>query len=111
MNLIEKWKNRETKKKLREENIRLKTEIEMQYKIPKPPVCTIERNVQKICSRLQYNGMQLAPPSEIIKEELCRELIEYIKPFVEYDFERNGYREEVYTATLYVTTGDKRYEH
>lgn len=70
MNLIEKWKNRETKKKLREENIRLKTEIEMLHKIPKPPVCTVERNVQKICARISYSGMESRLPSEMIKYEL-----------------------------------------
>lgn len=110
MNLIEKWKSRETKKKLRDENIRLKTEIEALNKIPKPPVCTIERNVQKVCSCLRYNGMQLVPPSDIIKEDLCREMIKYIEPFIQYDFERNGYGEEAYTAILYVATGDKRNE-
>ena len=31
MNLIEKWKNRETKKKLREENIRLKDRLKRGY--------------------------------------------------------------------------------
>lgn len=48
MNLIEKWKNRETKKKLHEENIRLKSELKAYMKIP-PPVCTVERNVQRVC--------------------------------------------------------------
>ena len=43
MNLIEKWKNRVTKKKLREENIRLKAEIEVRMKTPYP-VCTVSHS-------------------------------------------------------------------
>ena len=110
MNLIEKWKNRETKKKLREENIRLKTEIEMLHKIPKPPVCTVERNVQKVCARISYSGMESRLPSEMIKYELKRKLMENIDPFIEYDFDKNGYGEENYTAILYAATGDRKHE-
>ena len=106
MNLIEKWKNRETKKKLREENIRLRTEIEVHMKTPYP-VCTVERNVQKVCARISYSGMELSLPSEIIKSELHKKLMENIEPFVEYDFDKNG-QEENYTAILYVATGDRR---
>ena len=108
MNLIEKWKNRETKKKLREENIRLKTEIEMIHKIPKPPVCTVERNVQKVCAKISCGGMELTLPSQVIKRELHRKLMENVEPFVEYDFDKNGYGEGNYTAILYVETGDRR---
>lgn len=54
MNLIEKWKNRENKKSLREENIRLKEQVEM-LQIPKPPVCTIERNVQAVRVSFEVN--------------------------------------------------------
>ena len=57
MNPIEKWKNRETKKKLREENIRLKAEIETHLKTPYP-VCTVERNVQKVCAKWTLTKMQ-----------------------------------------------------
>lgn len=110
MQIIEKWKNRETKKKLREENIRLKAEIETRMKMPYP-VCTVERNVQKICARISYSGMELRLPSETIKNELKRKLMENIEPFIEYDFDKNGYGEENYTAILYVATGDRRYEH
>lgn len=109
MNLIEKWKSRETKKKLREENIRLKAEIEAHMKTPYP-VCTVERNVQKVCVRISYSGMELRLPSEMIKHELKRKLMENIEPFIEYDFDKNGYGEENYTAILYVATGDRKHE-
>ena len=107
MNLLEKWKNRETKKKLREENIRLKAEIEVHMKTPYP-VCTVERNVQKVCARISYSGMESRLPSEMIKYELKRKLMENIESFIEYDFDKNGYGEENYTAILYVATGDRR---
>ena len=109
MNLIEKWKNRETKKKLREENIRLKAEIEAHMKMPYP-VCTVDRNVQKACARISYSGMELRLPSETIKHELKRKLMENIEPFIEYDFDKNGYGEENYTAILYVATGGRKHE-
>ena len=108
MQIIEKWKSRETKKKLREENIRLKAEIESRMKMPYP-VCTVERNVQKVCARISYSGMKSRLPSEIIKSELHKKLMENIEPFVEYDFDKNGYGEENYTAILYAATGDRKY--
>lgn len=80
----------------------------MLHKIPKPPVCTVERNVQKICARISYGGMELSLSSETIKRELKRKLMENIEPFIEYDFGKNGYGEENYTAILYVATGDMR---
>ena len=107
MQIIEKWKSRETKKKLREENIRLKAEIETRMKMPYP-VCTVERNVQKICARISHSGMESRLPSEMIKYELKRKLMENIESFIEYDFDKNGYGEENYTAILYVATGDRR---
>lgn len=107
MNLIKKWKNRETKKKLREENIQLKAEIEAHMKTPYP-VCTVERNVQKVCANWRVKkGM----PSEIVKHELLHELMTHLSNFVEYDFKNDGHDDMIYTATLYVATGDKRYEN
>ena len=110
MNLIEKWKSRETKKKLREENIRLKTEIEMLHKIPKPPVCTVERNVQKICSTFEVSKDN-EMPTEYVKERIKYDLISYISPFIEYDFCDSRFGGKKIIGTLYVATGDNRYEH
>lgn len=107
MNLIEKWKNRETKKKLREENIRLKTEIEAYMKTPYP-VCTVERNVQKVCAKRMVSEMERGIPSELIKHELLHKLSEHLSDFVEYNFENDRYGNTVYTAILYVATGDRR---
>lgn len=110
MSLFEKWKNRETKKKLREENIRLKTEIEVLHKIPEPPVCTVERNVQKICVSLTINRLQRDVPAEIVKNELLHKLTEHLSDFVEYDFSNDRYGNTTYKAILYVATGDMRHE-
>ena len=108
MNLLEKWKNRETKKKLREENIRLKSEIETYMKTPYP-VCTVERNVQKVCAKWTLTEMQRDIPSEIIKNELLRKLSESLSDFVEYNFENDRHGNTIYTAILYVATGDRKY--
>ena len=110
MNLIEKWKNRETKKKLREENIRLKTEIEMIHKIPKPPVCTVERNVQRIRSdfAIRQNDVMTA---DYAKEKVKHDLLAYISPFIEWDINDDcSTGNKILTGSLYVATGDKRYE-
>lgn len=111
MNLIEMWINRETKKKLREENIRLKTEIEVLHKIPEPPVCTVERNIQKVCAECTVKEMRRDIPAEIVKNELLRKLSECLSDFIEYDFSNDRYGNCKYKAILYVATGDKRYEH
>lgn len=108
MNLIEKWKNRETKKKLREENIRLKAEIEAHMKTPYP-VCTVERNVQKVCAKHMITEMERGIPTEIVKHELLNKLSEHLSDFVEYDFENDRYGNTIYIATLYVATGDRKY--
>lgn len=109
MNLIEKWKNRETKKKLREENIRLKTEIEVRMKTPYP-VCTVERNIQRICVNRTLRLAEREVPSDIVKRELLRQLTEHLSEFVEYDFMDDKYGNRMYIANLYVSTGDRRYE-
>lgn len=112
MNLIEKWENRETKKKLRDENTRLKAKNEQLQKdillVMSHPsnVCTIERNVQKV------KAQKIIPreiyvreyPSEAIKYELCRKLVDLLIPFVEYDYFDNEMG-RVFTATLHVATG------
>lgn len=99
MNLIEKWKNRETKKKLREENIRLKDKIESYAKAP-CRVYTVERNVQKLSATLvAAEGM----PEEIVKQELLRNLTMCLSDFVEYGHEDGG----IHTASLYVATNRK----
>ena len=107
MNLIEKWRSRETKKKLRDENIKLKSKIETLERIPKPPVCTVERNIQEVRGCYAVPRDRADMPAEYIKRELINGLIEYVKPFVEYDIEDRKMVGKVYIAKLYVATGGK----
>lgn len=111
MNLIEKWKNRETKQKLREENIRLQAENRILKGTSKPNVCTIERNIQKVRGCVEVNETNLSIPEEYIKREIAEKIIESVLPFIEYDFQDNGFSGKIYTGTLYVATGDRKYEH
>lgn len=108
MNLIEKWKNRETKKSLREENIRLKAQVEMLHKV-KPPVCTVERDVQAIRTSFEIDLEKEGIPAGYIKNECVLQMVDYLKQFVEYDFKDiQGTNRRAYTATLYVETGDRK---
>lgn len=116
MNLFKRWKNRETKRSLREENIslraeneRLDKEIRMLLKYPSN-VCTIERNVQKVMTQkiIPHEFYMREYPSEAIKYELCNKMVDFLVPFVEYDFFNDENMGRVFTATLYVATGDRR---
>lgn len=111
MNLIEKWKNRETKRKLSEENIRLKEENRCLRSIPRANVCTIERNVQKVCGHFETGEKTLSIPEEYIKRDILRSMVDSLLPFIEYDFHDNGCGGKIYTGTLYVATGGRKYEH
>lgn len=111
MNLIEKWKNRETKKKLREENIRLKWKVENLENLRRTPsVCTIERNVQAVHSEYAVPSYKSDTPEGIIKVRIASNLMDYLMPFIEYDFRDNPHGGKVYTGTLYVATGDRKRE-
>lgn len=107
MKVIEWFKNRETKKKLKEENIRLHAEIETIRKTP-VPVCTVERNIQQICFQRKVGIGEREVPDYIIKEQINRGLMDEIKHFVEYDFFDTNYGERHYTGTIYVATGDRK---
>ena len=109
MSLIEKWKNRETKKKLRQENIRLKAEIEAHMKTLYP-VCTVERNINKVVAKRVVSEMERGIPADVIKHELRNKLSEHLSDFVEYDFENDGHGGIVYKGILYVAARDGRYE-
>lgn len=119
MNLIEKWKNRETKKKLREENIRLsarneelKKQLDISFHITRPTnVIREERNIHKL--RAQFlvennNPYQMDFPTEYIKRQIAGSMLDELEKAIEYDF----YDTEigrVYTGTLWVATGDRKF--
>lgn len=109
MNLIDKWKNRETKKKLREENIRLKEQLALKITYHNP-IVTVERNIQCIQfkQRVQFEH---GVPTDYIKESLAYGILEEIRPFIEYDFHDSPvYGETIYSGTIYIVTGDRKYE-
>lgn len=110
MNLIEKWKNRETKKKLHDENIRLKAQLEVQWRT-KYPVVTIHRNIHAVKGAFhttRYGEMDIPAEyrEEISKEQIKRDMIQYLEPFIEYDFKSNSDGGMDYIGTLYVSMGD-----
>ena len=106
--IAEKWKSRETKKKLREENAKLKGKVETLERLPRPSVCTVERNVQEVNASLVVPFGEADMPVEYIKHSLAKELIEYAKPFIEYNVKDGVMGEKIYFAKIYVATGDKR---
>lgn len=108
MNLIEIWKNRETKRKLREENIRLREENKCLKNIPYSSVCTVERNVQRIQASIDVSLEELEyMPTEAIKKEIACNIMEHLIHFIEYSFE-DVKREKRCIGTLYVATKSKR---
>lgn len=112
MHLIEKIKNYKTKKKLREENIRLKAQIDANLKRPFQ-VMTVDRNIQKVKFSIEIGQMDLdrGVPTEYIKRQIVEGIAQYIQPMIEYDFvDMAGYGGKIYTGTLYVKTGDRNYE-
>ena len=109
MNLIEKWKTRETKKKLREENRELKAELHDQMIKKSILSQTLEKNTRTIRSSIMIK------PNDIItvddaKDMLKRDLMEIAPSFIEWyleDDHRTGDR--ILTGTLYVVMGDRKY--
>ncbi len=75
MKLWEKWKNRETKKKLRAENAALKELLAR-------PLPVVERDVIAV-----RREMILEPniPVEVTKRVVAREMSDYLNPYIEWD--------------------------
>lgn len=88
ISIIEKWKNRETKKKLREENKRLKELLSLQcnrfYRVE--PAIRVEK-VSAIAKIVKYI------PDDYVKSELSREIAKEILPYVKTEIigEEQGY--------------------
>jgi len=88
MNLIDKWKSRQTKKKLREENIRLKTLIESNAKVQRIFEITEQKSIQNVRFSMEIKKSDLYKgiPDEWIKKQLSYGILEYIMPFMKFDF-------------------------
>lgn len=116
MNLIEKWKNRETKKSLKEENIQLQERVRCleervknDFRIQRSPnFIRQERNIQKVQAKFLVendNPYRTEIPSEIIKRQIAEEMVQGLESVIEYNFEDDKLG-IIYTGTLYVATGD-----
>ena len=110
MNLIDKWKRRKTKKKLREENIRLKTLIESNTKVQRIFEITEQKSIQNVrfSMEIKKSDLDKGIPDEFIKKQLSYGILEYIMPFIKFDFsdsiEGGG---KICTANIYVTVEER----
>lgn len=91
------FKNFQTKRQLREENARLKAMV-----CTPPQINTVERNVQKVQSSFAVPHSERDIPEEIIKNEIVRNMIEFLKPLIEFDFTDDGNGGKTYRGYLYI---------
>ena len=101
MNLIEKWKNRETKKKLREENKKLKEMLLPQWKNPALVGCHIVKleKVSAITTVPKYI------PENYINSNLSQKIAEKISQFMKKEIvgEEHGYPDmNIWKGTILV---------
>lgn len=114
MNLIDRWKNRETKKKLREENIKLRDQLKTQFKT-QYPIVTVDQNIHihQVAAIHRISGYEegIIYPygEEIVKECVNRLLMQDLGNFIQYDFKSNGFGGMDCIGTLYVAValGDR----
>ena len=91
------FKNFKTKKQLREENERLKATLSVPLQIH-----TVERNVQKVKSYFVVPYDQRDIPEDIIKERIVINMVEFLKPLIEYDFADDKNGGKIYYGNLYI---------
>ena len=92
------FKNFRTKKQLREENERLKAMLHVPMQIH-----TEQRNVQKVQSSFAVPCYEKDVPEEFIKNQIAKNMIEFLKPHIEYDyFTDEKCNVNIYYGSLYV---------
>lgn len=107
MNLIEKWKNRETKKKLREENLKLKEQLKFNAK-PRNILSVENKRIEKLCVTHQLPPTDDVP-SEYIKRSAEQTLLYQLLPYIDYKISDGGtLGGKAYSATVYVVAGDNQ---
>lgn len=120
MNLIEKWKNRETKAKLREENIRLterNKELDSQLKasfgiMNRPNIIREERNIHKLMAKYLVRRDSIydcSLNSEYIKHEIAKNMVYELEQIMDFDF-HDTKEGRIYIGSLYIATGDRKYK-
>lgn len=93
------FKNFKTKKQLREENAILQARLDTALKLA--PYLQVERHFPlKVEAHFFDNGRKEIP-EDYIKNELCHNLFEQIKPQIKYWTENAGF-EKIYHANLQI---------
>lgn len=96
------FKNFKTKKQLREENEKLNDMLRMVRFVNTRPTIISEKISEKVkCSMIQNLG-ELDVPREIFEKEIIYNLMEQIKPYIDFQTREEPSGEKVYTGTLYV---------
>lgn len=93
------FKNYRTKKQLREENERLKTLLSVS-----PQIHTVERNVRKVQASCAVPYDQRDVPEDVIKNQIARNMIEFLQPLIEYDFTDDKHGGKIHYGNLYVAS-------
>lgn len=91
------FKNFQTKKQLKEENIKLKALLSCSMR-----VYDVERNIQKVQSSFAVSYHERDIPEEIIKRQIEKNMIDVIKPFIDYDIKDDGNGGKICCGYLYV---------
>lgn len=91
------FKNFQTKKQLKEENIKLKALLSCPVR-----VYAVERNIQKVQSSFAVSYHERNIPEEFIKRQIKKRMIDVLKPFINYDIKDDGNGGKIFYGYLYV---------
>lgn len=106
--LVQLWRDRETKKKLREENSRLIAEIMRLSSIPKPDILE-RRKVVKVGSNYIVSPFEKDHiPDEVIKRKVAENMIEFLAPYIEYEFINDPSSNTVIQGCLHIAIKERR---
>lgn len=96
------FKNFKTKKQLREENEKLNDMLRMVRFANTRPTIITEKVSEKVKRHMIQNLGELDVPREIFEKEIIYNLMEQIKPYIDFQIRKEPSGERIYTGTLYV---------
>lgn len=105
--LVQLWRNRETKKKLREENSKLITEIMRLSSTPELDILE-RRKFVKVGSNyivLPFEKDQI--PDEVIKRKAAESMMDFLVPYIEYEFINDPSGNTVVQGCLYIAIKER----
>ena len=107
MDFLEIWKNRKSKKELFAENARLRSEMQNFMDVKRRQNAFSEKfNLKKVQISVEVHPKFSDAHDDYIKEDVAKQLMEYIKPYIEYN-SRDGYNgSRIYTGSLWVGIPD-----